>query len=103
MSRFSDGFVYGLGFWMAAAVVSAAGAMVSFLLMAGYVSLDLGQPHRVAAALPQIVSPPPPVATVTDSKMTRADYDERECNQLVLQLAQNNDPAIKKRMYQVCK
>ena len=104
MSRFSDGFIYGLGFWLAGAVVSATGAAISVLFLTGVLSLDLGTHHAVASsaiAVPQVA--PPPVATVRNSSMTQADYDERECNQLVLQLAQNNDPAIKKRMYQVCK
>lgn len=103
MSRFSDGFMYGLGFWLAGSLLTLIGAVLSVLFMSGVVSLDLGQPHRVASALPQLAPPPPHVATVTNSNMTQADYDERECNQLVLQLAQNNDPAVKKRMYQVCK
>lgn len=102
MSRFSDGFVYGLGFWLAGAVVSAVGAAISVLFLTGVVSLDL--PGRKVAAMPvPVVSRPAPIARVANSKMTQADYDERECNELVLQLAQNNDPAVKKRMYQVCK
>lgn len=103
MSRFSDGFMYGLGFWLAGSVLTLIGAILSVLFLSGTLSLDLGQPHRVASVLPQLAPPPPHVATVTNSTMSQADYDERECNQLVLQLAQNNDPAIKKRMYQVCK
>lgn len=113
MQRFSDGFMYGLGFWLAGSLLTAVGAIISMLFISGVLSLDLGQPHAVAE-LPHIQqsfqSPPlpeqpsqAPVASITNSRMTQADYDERECNELVLQLAQNNDPAIKKRMYQVCK
>ncbi len=102
MSRFSDGFAYGFGFWLAGAVVSGIGVALSFLFLTGVLSLDLGVHHAVASSV-NMAAPPAPVAKVTNSTMTQADYDERECNQLVLQLAQNNDPAVKKRMYQVCK
>lgn len=103
MSRFSDGFMYGLGFWLAGSLLTVVGAIISVLFMSGIVSLDLPVHKVVAMPAPQIAPQPHPVATVTNSTMTQADYDERECNQLVLQLAQNNDPAVKKRMYQVCK
>jgi hypothetical protein len=61
-------------------------------------SVPVQQPVVIRVPAPA----PAPVARVNDADMSQAKQQERECSALVLQFSETQDPAIKKRIYEVC-
>lgn len=107
MSRFSDGFVYGLGFWVSGILVSTITAVISILFLSGVVSLDMPM-HRVTASVSSVVprsspAPRPVIAQIATAKpLTVAERQERDCNLALLQFSQTNSQDDKQRVYALC-
>lgn len=107
MSRFLDGFMYGLGFWLAGSLLTLLFAIISVLFMSGVVSLDMPM-HRASASISSVVprsspAPKPVIAQIaTAEPLTAAERKERDCNLALLRFSQTNSQDDKKRVYALC-
>lgn len=105
------GFWFAIGFTPAFVVVVALITLVVDQIQQQRYELAMRETARtLRQSIPQIVSPvtplvrpaPAPVAKIDHADMSQAKQQERECSALVLQFSETQDPAVKKRMYEVC-
>jgi hypothetical protein len=106
------GFWFAIGFTPAFVVVVALITLVVDQLQQQRYEVVMRDSTRVLRqSMPQIVSPisppvqnhaPARIAKIGPADMSSEKQRERECSVLMLRYIDNQDPAIKKQMYDVC-